>query len=323
MALNFPTNYATMVIDNGWQTINGEKYYLKDSVIVKGLQEIGGETYYFDNKGIMQTGLQKTPEERFFGEDGTEQEGVQDKNGNLILYLKDGRASKGWHNLNGKKYYVGVNRYLTVGLETIDNDTYFFNKDGVMQTGWQKTPAKRYFKEDGKMVKGEQNIEGITYMFADNGTLYQGLLGNKYYNEDGSVFIGKKTVHNLTIETDEQGNITSKHTATGLAVVNKAKQTKGSEKFIEEVYSSFGAEYDKDGKLKSAGDYVSDAMCGDIVVFKDKDGYRIDKGVYIGENLMVNAEDGKETPFDKDRDDFVGYFRHDFLKKDLTQYAKY
>lgn len=323
MALAFPTNYATMVTDTGWQTINKDKYYIKNCEIVTGLQEIEGDTYFFSEEGKMLTGLQMTPDERFFGADGKEQDGIQEKNGNLILYTKEGRAKKGWHELNDKKYYVTEQRFLAKGLVKIESNTYFFNNKGEMTTGWQDTPERRYFNREGIMLRGSHTLDGKQYYFGDDGTLYTGFIANQYFNEDGTVFIGTKTIGNMTFKTDNEGFIIHKSTTTGEEVVATARSAKPGETFIQDVYSKFGATYDKDGKLKSAGDYTAEGIAGDTVIYKDKDGYKIEAGIYTGGDTMIEAETGKEVPVDNESSRFVGYFRHDFLKKDLTQYNKY
>lgn len=94
MAIMFPTNYATMVTDTGWQTINKDKYYIKDSEIVKGLQEIEGDTYFFSEEGKMMTGLQMTPDERFFGADGKEKDGIHNKTETLFYTPKKGEPRR-------------------------------------------------------------------------------------------------------------------------------------------------------------------------------------------------------------------------------------
>ena len=38
----------------------------------------------------------------------------------------------------GKTYYFDADGNKVTGKQTINNATYFFNKDGVMQTGWKK-----------------------------------------------------------------------------------------------------------------------------------------------------------------------------------------
>lgn len=323
MAIMFPTNYATMVTDTGWQTINKDKYYIKNSEIVKGLQEIDGDTYFFSEEGKMLTGLQMTPDERFFGIDGKEQNGIHNKNGNLVLYTKEGRAKKGWHEIDKKKYYVTEQGYLARGLTKIDSRTYFFNENGEMTRGWQKTPEKRYFNKNGIMLRGSHVLNGKQYYFGDDGTLYKGFIANQYYNEDGTVFVGTKTLGNMTFKTDDQGYIISRSTETGAKVVDVARSTEAGEDFIHEVYQQFGVTYDEDGKLKSAGDYTAEGIAGDTVIYKDKDGYKIEAGIYTGSDTMIDAKTGEEVAVNTKSSEFVGYFRHDFLKKDLTQYNKY
>ena len=65
----------------------------------------------------------------------------------------------GWFSAENKTYYyVLSDTGLTkaTGLREIEGETYFFDQNGVMQTGWVKTSdgATRYFDKKGQMVTG-------------------------------------------------------------------------------------------------------------------------------------------------------------------------
>ena len=47
---------GNMLLD-GWYTYRGDKYYLKDGIVVRGTLEIDGEKYYFsDESGVFRAG---------------------------------------------------------------------------------------------------------------------------------------------------------------------------------------------------------------------------------------------------------------------------
>ena len=53
---------------------------------------------------------------------------------------------------------------------------YYFDEDGIMQTGFVSLPEKRvYYGSDGTMVYGEQKIENAWYYFDKwNGAMQTG-----------------------------------------------------------------------------------------------------------------------------------------------------
>ena len=66
--------------------------------------------------------------------------------------------------VNGKAY--------TGWLTDTDRHRYYFNKKGIMQTGWLETGKKRYYlDEDGIMQTGTVTIDGQKYTFASDGSL--------------------------------------------------------------------------------------------------------------------------------------------------------
>lgn len=66
-----------------------------------------------------------------------------------------------WDEFAGNKYYYDKEGMAT-GLKRIDGYTYYFNKEGVMQTGWQKIDDGYccFDRISGQMVTGTQ-VDGI------------------------------------------------------------------------------------------------------------------------------------------------------------------
>ena len=67
-----------------------------------------------------------------------------------------------------------------------DNNTYYYDENGEMVTGWKTIEDKLYyFNEDGVMLKGIHNVEGNNYFFGINyGYRMYGFInyeGNTYY----------------------------------------------------------------------------------------------------------------------------------------------
>lgn len=87
--------------------------------------------------------------------------------------------------------------------EMIDGQWYYFNMDGIMQTGWQSINNKWYYLyPNGQMAVGWARIDGKWYYFAngENASETQGsmagpgwkIIGSYYYyfNSDGSMYTG-------------------------------------------------------------------------------------------------------------------------------------
>lgn len=80
---------------------------------------------------------------------------------------------------NGYVYLNEDGSYAT-GFQTIGDKIYYFQKDGIMKTGWIKTASgnKYYFKKNGQMATGRLKINGVIYDFGTDGVLKA--------NEEGS-----------------------------------------------------------------------------------------------------------------------------------------
>ena len=81
--------------------------------------------------------------------------------------------NEGFVHSNNKTYYFEKGKPVK-GLKKIDSQTYFFDEQGALRSGWIKN---RYFDRDGKMLTGLQTIDGKTYYLDPNdGVLFTGWL---------------------------------------------------------------------------------------------------------------------------------------------------
>lgn len=79
--------------------------------------------------------------------------GVWTSNGSSWLFMTEGTPYTGW-------------------LIDSDGKHYYFNSDGIMQTGWIEDSGKRYYADlDGIMQTGTVTIDGKDYEFLSDGTL--------------------------------------------------------------------------------------------------------------------------------------------------------
>ena len=108
-----------------------------------------------------------------------------------------------WVKTDGKmQYRYSDNTYASSGFVKIGKYQYYFNRDGVVKTGWiteknntyyaskKKTAGKR-----GKILTGWHTINGNTYYFAPSGA------GGTY----GKMFVGWQVIDKKTFYFNENG----------------------------------------------------------------------------------------------------------------------
>lgn len=95
----------------------------------------------------------------------------------------------GWIVHNEKTFYYKDNNYVT-GLNKIDGKSYYFNDNGVMQTGWVKDGQHFYHLDDEGVrdsnAKKIYKINGKRYYLSKSGKAYKGwqTIGDKTYYFD-------------------------------------------------------------------------------------------------------------------------------------------
>lgn len=157
----------------------------------------------------------------------TTESGVKwtDSNGNYV-------KSKWLIMKNGNKYYIKSNGYRATGLLSMKvkgkKVYYYFNKDGVMQTGWQKIGSKYYyFQKSGKAVTSSKvKIESYSYQFSSTG-VWNGKVWNGKKDVTSKVDISKLIgIKSAAKETNKNG-VT--------AYEDLFTTTKSSEELIKEL----------------------------------------------------------------------------------------
>ena len=185
---------------NSWRY---SRYYGPDGKAYKdGVYLINGTYYYFDESGYTGYG-----------------EAVVCK-GKAYLVDWNGRATEvsgdGWHELDGRKYYLKNGQFYKRCTATIDGNMYYFGYDAVMLKNsvtyvrlddfegyiaaknggalyvneWKKdTNTWYYFGSDGLAVKGLNTIGGKQYYFSDDCELFRNggiTIKGKQYIADNS-----------------------------------------------------------------------------------------------------------------------------------------
>ena len=206
-------------LKTGWQTIDGVRYYFDLTTGQKqfgwishsnrlyyvfpetgkqvGEAVIDGTPYVFDEFGVLQTGIYTCEDGTIAGcaEDATPYTGfVTDETSHATYYFNEnGIAQTGWQTVDGATYYLGEDGVLRTGLTSIDDSVYDFGTDGVMQTG---------------LVTME---DGTVLFFGADGKQAMGLqtvYGKTYYFTDlGMAVNAKQTIDGKTYYFGADGSM--------------------------------------------------------------------------------------------------------------------
>lgn len=122
----------------------------------------------------------------------------------------------GWHTDGDVKYYVKLPFSRASGIVEIGKDSYFFSPDGrhALLYGWNKFDGYYYWSDaDGKIVKGEREIDGEKYYFDEKtGIHYRDvayILDGKlwYFNDHGFKTFGIVELDGFKFCFSETGNL--------------------------------------------------------------------------------------------------------------------
>ena len=217
----------------GWKTVDGmvryfadEKYTaasVKTGKMLTGWKVIGGKTYYLDKStGEQYQGWKTIDGYKYFFNDGSYSgaekgqmlTGFKIVNG-VSYYFADyrckslptGARATGWKKINGNTYYFKDSKYtgkgeygqMLTGAKYIAGKAYYFNKGGVMQTGWVKTTAgvMAYYTSSGAST-GKAG-------WKQNGSAWY------YLNANGMAKVGWLTLNSSSIyylDKDKAGKMT-------------------------------------------------------------------------------------------------------------------
>lgn len=95
----------------------------------------------------------------------------------IVDYEKAVSRIENWYLSNNNKYYYDKNGNLAVGLQQINQYTYFFGNDHIMKTKFQDVDGKTYYfsADTGKMLTndGLVTIDNKLYYFKNDHSLYK------------------------------------------------------------------------------------------------------------------------------------------------------
>lgn len=312
---------------NGWQMINGAWYYFEDgSYVCDEIKNIDGKDYYFDWNGELQTGTIWTGGERPY---------LTDSNGAIIKH------AKGWYQSPETKYwyyFLEDNQIVTGEIVTDKGKQYYFDWEGIMQTGsfvvsiwneeeedyddvwlladpdgvimqktgWVQTGGEWYYiGEDGNLyTDGLYEIGGKKYLFNYAGVMDQGMCwydGEVYMTDaKGALVMNDWVRFGLSwYRTDEQGRILTEQW-----VDNHKYYVDWDGEMVTGVYEIEGESYlfaDNGALVKKLGAKAGWELADGTWYYRTEDGepysgwlqdrYYIMNGA-MATNMIVDSDDG-------------------------------
>lgn len=220
------------VISGGHYTSDdqGNWYYIKDGKALTGMQNIDNVNVYFDADGKQVKGDTRhvNGATYHFEKDSgqlTRNAFASDKNGNWYYLGQDGKALIGKQVIDNIPLYFYPNGVQAKdAFVVLDRNSYYFQKDTgqlVRDRFWSDDDGNWYYSDkEGKLLTGEQTIDGFDMYFYPDGVQAKGEIvtigiepyyfdkdsGHKVINTD--ITINGKTYHaeanGLLIETEQK-----------------------------------------------------------------------------------------------------------------------
>ena len=246
---------------------------------------------------------------------GLKKLGVADATGIAkYLGLSKKSANTGWRTIDGKTYYYENGKAIK-GEKKISGYWYYFDKNGIMQTGFVNLGRKIvYYDSKGRMQYGEQKIDGYWYYFdKSEGTRATGFvnLGHKivYYNTDGQMQYGERKINGYWYYFDKsEGTRATGFVNLGHKIVyyNADGQMQYGERKINGYWYYFDKSegeratgfvnlghkivyYNADGQMQ----YGEQKINGYWYYFDKSDGTRATGFVNLGHKIVYYNEDGQ------------------------------
>ncbi len=228
----FRSNNALL---KGWQTINGQRYYLDPvtgAASVGKTQKIGNYTYCFDSQGIMQ---KNTIVDGFgYNANGYRVSGWQKINNEWFYFDASSKDPETWKQVPFQRngYWITLEydareQGTNQGGGALRRETYYFRNNASLVKGWQNIDGARYYfdPKTGVLQLGNQDglyaIGANTYYLGQDGALRYGWIreaedGSVYYaNASGVLLSGWQKIENLWYYFDRNTRKQDVHAAVG------------------------------------------------------------------------------------------------------------
>ena len=177
----------------GWLKLNNIWYYLNTSGarVSDGWYWVGNQCYYFDKDGKMASDTWVG--EYYVNVSGAWEPGKKKENNESVQKPEQkpamAPAKAQWVNTSGRWWYRHADGSCTKsGWEYIENEWYYFDKDGWMTTGYQNVDGTWYYlRKDGALTyTGVTPIMGSSDISGDKNTVVNKMV--KMYQKSGRTY---------------------------------------------------------------------------------------------------------------------------------------
>ena len=177
----------------GWLKLNNIWYYLNTSGarVSDGWYWVGNQCYYFDKDGKMASDTWVG--EYYVNVSGAWEPGKKKENNESVQKPEQkpamAPAKTQWVNTSGRWWYRHADGSCTKsGWEYIENEWYYFDKDGWMTTGYQNVDGTWYYlRKDGALTyTGVTPIMGSSDISGDKNTVVNKMV--KMYQKSGRTY---------------------------------------------------------------------------------------------------------------------------------------
>lgn len=215
-----------LIRGSGTPVVNGAKYWVSDGIVMSGWLNLAGSRLYFDAAAgyKAKTGLAAVEGKKYlFRADGVryDEQGTPVIDGKKYWFAEDSSLRTGWLYFSGFKMYFDPNdcaaktslsqiegkHYIfdkngtmpsVSGTPVVDNEKYWVNPDGVLNSGWLKFNGWQMYFDPVTFTARTSlcEIEGNHYIFDKNGTMPSisgtPVIGNEKYwiNPNGTLNSG-------------------------------------------------------------------------------------------------------------------------------------
>lgn len=108
--------------------------------------------------------------------------------------------------IGGQTYYFNEQGYMITGWRYINNNWYWFDASGAMITGWRYINGDWYwFRNNGAMITGWRYINNNWYWFKDNGAMITGwkeINGSTYYFHKSGAMATDEVIDNSYVDAN-------------------------------------------------------------------------------------------------------------------------
>ena len=174
---------ACLVDDNGkiltgWRTINGKRLYFspeKSEIVKNEIFDLHNEKFSCNDIGEKVTGWQSEDEEKYY------------------FRLNGQAVNDQFYNIENNTYYFSKDSLMQTGFIDVDDSKYYLDTEGKLKKGWFQINGEKYrsTSEEGKLLVSAWFDEGkFKYRTDENGKLKTGRfdeVGRKYYGDDNGV----------------------------------------------------------------------------------------------------------------------------------------